>query len=143
MVSILLDNTLLYQMALLLVIIFLGNVLFLKPVKAVIDKRDEKIKSLTSGASDCMNTVEESKKAYEDKLTKVKSEISSYQIKMREETSKEVENIISSAKESVAKSTEENRKELEKSIAEARAGLSKEVKEVSDMIYKTITGKVV
>lgn len=143
MISILIDETLLYQLILLFIIIFLGKVLYLNPIKEVIDRREEKLKNLTSGAESSLNSVAQSKQAYEEKLANAKREISSYQMQMKDETSKEIDKIISEAKAKIAQQTEASRKDLEVAITEARSGLQDEVKEISNMIYKTITGKVV
>lgn len=142
MISIGLDETLFIQLFLLIVVIIMAKFLYLNPVKSTIEARDEKIKSLKSTADSGLKSVEESKKAYEEKLLAVRAEISAYQIKMKEEASKEVEAIIDAAKADIAKSTEVSRKELKESYDAARQTLQKESSEISEMIYKTISGNV-
>lgn len=142
MISIGLDETLFIQLFLLIVVIIMAKFLYLNPVKSTIEARDEKIKSLKSTADSGLKSVEESKKAYEEKLLAVRAEMSAYQIKMKEEASKEVEAIIDAAKADIAKSTEVSRKELKESYDAARQTLQKESSEISEMIYKTISGNV-
>ncbi|HIZ88567.1 MAG TPA: ATP synthase F0 subunit B [Candidatus Mucispirillum faecigallinarum] len=142
MISIGLDETLFIQLFLLIVVIIMAKFLYLNPVKSTIEARDEKIKSLKSTADSGLKSVEESKKAYEEKLLAVRAEMSAYQIKMKEEASKEVEAIIAAAKADIAKSTEVSRKELKQSYDAARQTLQKESSEISEMIYKTISGNV-
>ena len=142
MISIGLDETLFIQLFLLIVVIIMAKFLYLNPVKSTIEARDEKIKSLKSTADSGLKSVEESKKAYEEKLLAVRAEMSAYQIKMKEEVSKEVEAIIAAAKADIAKSTEVSRKELKQSYDAARQTLQKESSEISEMIYKTISGNV-
>ncbi len=142
MISIGLDETLFIQLFLLIVVIIMAKFLYLNPVKSTIEARDEKIKSLKSTADSGLKSVEESKKAYEEKLLAVRAEMSAYQIKMKEEASKEVEAIIAAAKADIAKSTEVSRKELKESYDAARQTLQKESSEISEMIYKTISGNV-
>lgn len=142
MISIGLDETLFIQLFLLIVVIIMAKFLYLNPVKSTIEARDEKIKSLKSTADSGLKSVEESKKAYEEKLLAVRAKISAYQIKMKEEASKEVEAIIDAAKADIAKSTEVSRKELKESYDAARQTLQKESSEISEMIYKTISGNV-
>lgn len=142
MISIGLDETLFIQLFLLIVVIIMAKFLYLNPVKSTIEARDEKIKSLKSTADSGLKSVEESKKAYEEKLLAVRAEMSAYQIKMKEEASKEVEAIITAAKADIAKSTEVSRKELKESYDAARQTLQKESSEISEMIYKTISGNV-
>lgn len=142
MISIGLDETLFIQLFLLIVVIIMAKFLYLNPVKSTIEARDEKIKSLKSTADSGLKSVEESKKAYEEKLLAVRAEMSAYQIKMKEEASKEVEAIIAAAKADIAKSTEASRKELKQSYDAARQTLQKESSEISEMIYKTISGNV-
>lgn len=142
MISIGLDETLFIQLFLLIVVIIMAKFLYLNPVKSTIEARDEKIKSLKSTADSGLKFVEESKKAYEEKLLAVRAEMSAYQITMKEEASKEVEAIIAAAKADIAKSTEVSRKELKESYDAARQTLQKESSEISEMIYKTISGNV-
>ena len=142
MISIGLDETLFIQLFLLIVVIIMAKFLYLNPVKSTIEARDEKIKSLKSTADSGLKSVEESKKAYEEKLLAVRAEMSAYQIKMKEEASKEVEAIIAAAKADIAKSTEVSRKELKESYDAARQTLQKESSEISEMIYKTISGNL-
>ena len=142
MISIGLDETLFIQLFLLIVVIIMAKFLYLNPVKSTIEARDEKIKSLKSTADSGLKSVEESKKAYEEKLLAVRAEMSAYQIKMKEEASKEVEAIIAAAKADIAKSTEVSRKELKQSYDAARQTLQKESSEISEMIYKSISGNV-
>ena len=142
MISIGLDETLFIQLFLLIVVIIMAKFLYLNPVKSTIEARDEKIKSLKSTADSGLKSVEESKKAYEEKLLAVRAEMSAYQIKVKEEASKEVEAIIAAAKADIAKSTEVSRKELKESYDAARQTLQKESSEISEMIYKTISGNV-
>lgn len=142
MISIGLDETLFIQLFLLIVVIIMAKFLYLNPVKSTIEARDEKIKSLKSTADSGLKSVEESKKAYEEKLLAVRAEMSAYQIKMKEEASKEVEAIIAAAKADIAKSTEASRKELKQSYDAARQTLQKESGEISEMIYKTISGNL-
>lgn len=142
MISIGLDETLFIQLFLLIVVIIMAKFLYLNPVKSTIEARDEKIKSLKSTADSGLKSVEESKKAYEEKLLAVRAEMSAYQITMKEEASKEVEAIIAAAKADIAKSTEVSRKELKESYDAARQTLQKESSEISEMIYKTISGNV-
>ena len=142
MISIGLDETLFIQLFLLIVVIIMAKFLYLNPVKSTIEARDEKIKSLKSTADSGLKSVEESKKAYEEKLLAVRAEMSAYQIKMKEEVSKEVEAIIAAEKTDIAKSTEVSRKELKQSYDAARQTLQKESSEISEMIYKTISGNV-
>ncbi|MCI6474484.1 MAG: ATP synthase F0 subunit B [Mucispirillum sp.] len=142
MISIGLDETLFIQLFLLIVVIIMAKFLYLNPVKSTIEARDEKIKSLKSTADSGLKSVEESKKAYEEKLLAVRAEMSAYQIKMKEEASKEVEAIIAAAKADIAKSTEVSRKELKQSYDAARQTLQKESSEISEMIYKTISGNL-
>lgn len=142
MISIGLDETLFIQLFLLIVVIIMAKFLYLNPVKSTIEARDEKIKSLKSTADSGLKSVEESKKAYEEKLLAVRAEMSAYQIKMKEEASKEVEAIIAAAKADIAKSTEVSRKELKESYDAARQTLQKESGEISEMIYKTISGNL-
>ena len=142
MISIGLDETLFIQLFLLIVVIIMAKFLYLNPVKATIESRDEKIRQLKSTADSGLASVEDSKKAYEEKLLAVRAEMSAYQIKMKEEASKEVEAIIAAAKADIAKSTEVSRKELKESYDAARQTLQKESSEISEMIYKTISGNV-
>ena len=142
MTSIGLDETLFIQLFLLIVLIIMATFLYPNPVRSTMEARDEKIKSLRSTADSRLKSVEESKKAYEEKLLAVRAEMSAYQIKMKEEASKEVEAIIAAAKADISKSTEASRNELKQSYDAARQTLQKESSEISEMIYKTISGNV-
>ena len=131
MISIGLDETLFIQLFLLIVVIIMAKFLYLNPVKATIESRDEKIRRLKSTADSGLASVEDSKKAYEEKLLAVRAEMSAYQIKMKDE-----------AKAEIAKSTEASRNELKQSYDTARQTLQKEVNDISEIIYKTISGNV-
>lgn len=142
MISIGLDETLFIQLFLLIVVIIMAKFLYLNPVKTTIESRDEKIKQLKSTADSGLQSVEDSKKDYEEKLIAVRAEMSAYQIKMKDEATKEVETIIAEAKAEIAKSTETSRSELKQSYESARQAMQKEISDISEMIYKTISGNV-
>ncbi len=142
MISIGLDETLFIQLFLLIVVIIMAKFLYLNPVKATIESRDEKIKQLKLTADSGLASVEDYKKAYEEKLVAVRAEMSAYQIKMKDEAAKEVEAIIAEAKAEIAKSTDVSRNELKQSYEAAKQTLQKEVKDISEIIYKTISGNV-
>ena len=76
MISIGLDETLFIQLFLLIVVIIMAKFLYLNPVKATIESRDEKIRQLKSTADSGLASVEDSKKAYEEKLLAVRAEMS-------------------------------------------------------------------
>ncbi len=78
MISIGLDETLFIQLFLLIVVIAMAKFLYLNPVKATIESRDEKIRQLKSTADSGLASVEDSKKAYEEKLLAVRAEMSAY-----------------------------------------------------------------
>ena len=61
MISIGLDETLFIQLFLLIVVIIMAKFLYLNPVKATIESRDEKIKQLKSTADSGLASVEDSK----------------------------------------------------------------------------------
>ena len=142
MISIGLDETLFIQLFLLIVVIIMAKFLYLNPVKATIESRDEKIKQLKLTADSGLASVEDSKKAYEEKLVAVRAEMSAYQIKMKDEAAKEVEAIIADAFSFFSKSTDVSRNELKQSYEAAKQTLQKEVKDISEIIYKTISGNV-
>ncbi|MDE7316049.1 MAG: hypothetical protein K2N11_10195 [Mucispirillum sp.] len=142
MISIGLDETLFIQLFLLIVVIIMAKFLYLNPVKTTIESRDEKIRQLKSTADSGLASVEDSKKAYEEKLLAVRAEMSAYQIKMQDEAAKEAEAIIAEAKAEIAKVSEVSRSELKQSYDAARQALQKEVNDISEIIYKTISGNV-
>ena len=142
MISIGLDETLFIQLFLLIVVIIMAKFLYLNPVKATIESRDEKIRQLKSTADSGLASVEDSKKAYEEKLLAVRAEMSAYQNKMQDEAAKEAEAIIAEAKAEIAKVSEASRNELKQSYDTARQALQKEVNDISEIIYKTISGNV-
>lgn len=140
MIQVYLDYTLVMQIVQFLLIVFLANILILKPIKSTMDARDAKINDLVSSAEGQLDKVEAGKKAYEAKLASVRNEIAEYQRKVKAEAGEKAEAIISSAKADVSKSAEKARAELEKAVAEAKIQLQGEVKDISEMIYKTISG---
>lgn len=142
MISIELDTTLFIQLFFLIIVIIMAKFLYLNPVNKTINARNEKINGLKSTADSQLQSVEDSKKAYEEQLFAVKAEMSAYQVKMQDEASKEVNAIISAAKAEIAKTTDSARAELNKSREEARAALQKEVGDISEMIYKTVSGNI-
>ena len=61
---------------------------------------------------------------------------------MQDEAAKEAEAIIAEAKAEIAKVSEASRNELKQSYDTARQALQKEVNDISEIIYKTISGNV-
>ena len=118
MISIELDTTLFIQLFLLIIVIIMAKFLYLNPIGKTISARNEKIEGLKSTADSQLQYVEDSKQAYEKQA------------------------IISAAKAEIAKTTDSARAELNKSREEARAALQKEVGDISEMIYKTVSGNI-
>lgn len=138
MITIGLDETLFYQLALLLIIIFLAKKLYLNPVTSVIFARDRKIAALMAEAEEQKLRLEESQKKYEDKLAKVKVEISSYQASLHEKTASEVDELISKVKSEVSSSLTENRAALNKEVADIRGSLQSEVSRIATLMCEAV-----
>lgn len=138
MITIGLDETLFMQLILLLIIIFLAKKLYLNPISSVIFARDRKIAALLAEADEQKLKLETSQKNYEEKLAKVKAEISSYQASLHDKTASEVDELISKVKSEVYTSLADNRQALNKEVTEIRGSLKSEVSKIATLMCDAV-----
>lgn len=134
MIQIGLDETFFFQLILFLIVVFISNKLILKPIKKVIDRRDDKISAMQESVSNIFNILEKESKEYEEKLTNTRKELSVHTESLRSNTLADIDAMISSTKDEISEDHAKHLKELEKMVKTTKESLKKDIPEMSKSI---------
>jgi F-type H+-transporting ATPase subunit b len=134
------DGTLFIHIALILLMIWILNRTFFKPINKVIDAREKNKGGHSSEADVLMRQVEEKQERYNSEILEARSH--GYELIEKEKAAavKKRENRIVKVKEEVSRKFAEEKEDLEKQTAEARATIAKDAEVMADKISSRILG---
>lgn len=137
-VQLLPDFSMLIHIALILLMIFILNRTFFRPVNRVIEARLKRESGGFTEAEEILNQISEKQAGYTAALLEARNE--GYELIEREraEALKRREAEISGTKEQVAQKVAEEKAELERQTAEARAQIDREADEMAEKISRNI-----
>ncbi|MBA2379245.1 MAG: ATP synthase F0 subunit B [Blastocatellia bacterium] len=132
------DGTLFIHIGLILVMIWVLNRTFFKPINAVIDRRSKQKVGRGGEADDILREVIEKEKQYEQTMRKARGE--TYEMIERERAAAvdARQAAITGARTEAAELLTREQKELRDQIAEARVSIALEAEKMSDKISGTI-----
>jgi len=140
MIQVGLDYTLFFQIIQFILIVFISNKLILKPIKTLIDTRDNNIKIINDSALELLATLEKEHLNYEVRFSKALSELAVYNEELRNKASKEVENLILATRKKLTKLNDAHLKELDKMIKVTKNELRKDIPDLTKIIYEQVSG---
>ncbi|HSK70369.1 MAG TPA: hypothetical protein VK892_01645 [Pyrinomonadaceae bacterium] len=137
-VQLLPDFSMLIHIALVLLMIFILNRTFFRPVNRVIEARLKRESGGFTEAEEILNQISEKQAGYTAALLEARNEGYELIEKERAEALRRREAEISGIKEQVAKKVAEEKAELERQTAEARAQIDREADEMAEKISRNI-----
>lgn len=132
------DGTLFIHIALILLMIWVLNRTFFRPINRIIESREKHKGGAGGEAETILKDVADKQGRYNKSMLEARSE--GYEVieKLRAEAVAERQAKIAKAKEETARAFADEKKQLEEQTAEARALIAKEAEEMSDKIAANI-----
>lgn len=128
------DGTMLFHIALILLMIWILNRTFFRPINRILESRERSKGGRSGEAQNILQQVGEKQKRYNEALLKARSE--GYEIIEKERgaaISQRMEQ-VSSVKEEVAQKVEREKQELESQAVTARAIIANDAEKIADQI---------
>jgi F-type H+-transporting ATPase subunit b len=132
------DGTILIHIALILLMIFILNRTFFRPINKVIEAREKNKGGHSSEADVILRDVEEKNTRFEAEMLEARSKGYELIEKERAQAVAEREATISAAKAEIEQKTADDFVELERQTSAARAAISDEAEKMSDKISSNI-----
>src|SRR4030065_2786608 len=131
MVNVIPDITLLYQMAIFLVLVFVLNILLYKPILKIIDRRKKQLEELENEIKLFNDSVDKKASEYEAKLKQAKANASELKKEIIQEGNEQAKKIVDVVRAELPAMTQEFQKKIEKEISDARLILDKQSQKLS------------
>ena len=132
------DGTLFIHIALILIMIWVLNRTFFRPINRIIESREKHKGGRGGEAETILKDVAEKQGRYNKSMLDARSEGYDMIEKLRAEAVSERQGKIADAKVETAQAFSDEKKQLEDQTAEARAMIAKEAEEMSDKIAANI-----
>jgi F-type H+-transporting ATPase subunit b len=132
------DGTLFIHIALILIMIWVLNRTFFRPINRIIESREKHKGGKGGEAETILKDVAEKQGRYNKSMLAARSEGYDVIEKLRAEAIAERQAKVAKAKEETAQAFADEKKQLEAQTAEARAAIAKEAEEMSDKIAANI-----
>ena len=132
------DGTLFIHIALILIMIWVLNRTFFRPINRVIESREKHKGGRGGEAETILKDVAEKQGRYNKSMLEARSEGYDMIEKLRAEAVSERELKIATAKEETARSFADEKKQLQDQTEEARVSIAREAEEMADKIAANI-----
>ena len=132
------DGTLFIHIALILIMIWVLNRTFFRPINRIIESREKHKGGRGGEAETILKDVAEKQSLYNKSMLEARSEGYDVIEKLRAEAVAERSAKIATAKEETAQAFADEKKQLQDQTAEARATIAREAEEMSDKIAANI-----
>ncbi|PIE02846.1 MAG: hypothetical protein CSA81_04920 [Acidobacteria bacterium] len=133
-----LDESVWFIVVVVLVSLLILNKFVFKPLVAVLDERETKIKEGIKMRESSLKTVEESLEAYQSRLTAARKEAHGKRLKILRESQEEFEKTMTEVKQSAASSVKKAVEEMSQQVSKAKADLEKETAKLTDQIVSSV-----
>jgi F-type H+-transporting ATPase subunit b len=143
MVKVIPDYTLLIQMALFVLLIFILNFLLYKPILSIIDRRKKQLEESENEIKLFNESVEKRVAEYEEKLKQAKIKASELKKEIIQEGANQAKNIIDAVRNEIPIIAREYQQKMEQEIEKAKAVLDSRYKTLSLEIAQKILGRPV
>ncbi len=137
------NGTFFIQLVNFLIMVFFLNYFLFKPVLAMVERRNEKMRSLKSDAARNKDKGEKVMGKYENKLTEMRKETSGMLAAARKDGLAEQGKIVGQARKEFTRQIEDAKSEIGRESKKASESLKKHIEEISADIAKTLLGREV
>ncbi len=135
------NESVFYIAALFLVLILVLNNLIFKPLVAVLDDRQQKIKEGAEAQANALETVEESLAAYNKALLEARKKAQAQKQEMLKETESARQEMVGSAREEARSSVAGAADKIKNQVAAARSALEAETAAIAERVTATILSR--
>ena len=132
------DGTMLIHIALILLMIWILNRTFFRPINRIIEAREKNKGGRSSEAEDILRRVGEKQTRYDATLLEARSKGYALVEKERSQAVSTRQSEIEKVKSEVAKNVAQEKEELTKQTAEARAEIAKEAEKMAEKISSNL-----
>ncbi|HEY0428800.1 MAG TPA: hypothetical protein VGC76_13550 [Pyrinomonadaceae bacterium] len=132
------NGTLLIHIALILLMIWILNRTFFRPINRVIQSREKNKGGHSAEADEILKSVEEKQSRYDAAMLEARSKGYELIEKERAEAIAQKQTQVSSVKEEVAQTTAQEKAELERQTAAAKTALAAEAEKMAEKISSNI-----
>jgi F-type H+-transporting ATPase subunit b len=143
MVTVIPDYTLLIQMVLFLILIFVLNILLYKPILAIIERRKKQLEESENEIKLFNESVEKRVADYEEKLKQAKIKGSELKKEIIQEGVNQAKNIVDVVRNEIPVITREFQQKMDKEVEKAKLILDSHSKELSLEIARKVLGRPV
>ena len=136
------DNTVVFQMGIFVLLMFLLEPLLFRPVLRIFALREERTEGARAKARALDDRAGELLKRYENELERVHRVAASERERLRQETAKLEAEILSEAREATARIVDEGRRRIESEVSRVRFDLGREAEQLSrGIVEKALRGE--
>jgi F-type H+-transporting ATPase subunit b len=143
MVTVIPDYTLLIQMVLFLILIFVLNILLYKPILAIIERRKKQLEESENEIKLFNESVEKRVADYEEKLKQAKIKGSELKKEIIQEGVNQAKNIVDVVRNEIPVIAREFQQKMDKEVEKAKLILDSHSKELSLEIARKVLGRPV
>jgi F-type H+-transporting ATPase subunit b len=141
MVTVIPDYTLLIQMGLFLILIFVLNILLYKPIISIIERRKKQLEESENEIKIFNESVEKKIAEYEDKLKQAKIKGSELKKEIIQEGVNQAKNIVDVVRNEIPVIVREAQQKMDKEVEKAKLILDSHSKELSLEIAQKVLGR--
>jgi len=138
MVTVIPDFTLLVQMVIFLVLVFILNVLLYKPILSIIDRRKKQLEESENEIKLFNESAEKRVSEYEEKLKQAKLKASEQKKEIIQEGVNQAKNIVDAVRNEIPVIAQEFQQKMNKEIEKAKSVLDGRYKDLSLEIARKI-----
>jgi len=143
MVKVIPDYTLLIQMGLFVLLIFILNIVLYKPILSIIDRRKKQLEETENEIKLFNESVEKRIAEYEEKLKQAKIKASELKKEIIQEGANQAKNIIDTVRNEIPIIAREYQQKMDQEVEKAKAVLEGYYKDLSLQIAHKILGRPV
>ena len=143
MVTVIPDYTLLIQMVLFLILIFVLNILLYKPILAIIERRKKQLEESENEIKLFNESVEKRVAEYEEKLKQAKIKGSELKKEIIQEGENQAKNIVDVVRNEIPVIAREFQQKMDEEVEKAKLILDSHSKELSLEIARKVLGRPV
>ena len=137
------DGTLLFHLALIVVMVSLLNATLLRPINRILEERERRTKGRTGEAQQILRSVDERMREYQGRLREARGSGYALLEEERSAASRSREELVSSVKAEVMQWNDVEKEKLKKDEAEVKARLMKDAAARASEIGARILGRAV
>ena len=137
------DGTLFVQIVNFLVLLFIMNIILYRPIRGIIAKRDEEMKSRRNSVEEYRSKAEKDQKGIEEGLIAARKEGFAEKESFKSQGLEEEKGILREAGSSVEQKLDAAKKELESKLIDVRKTLEGDIRMFSSELAEKILGRSV